>query len=65
MHHIDIDKAYKEKARQELHNNATSHIEQILKATSHKATDVRPPTSHSGKYPWERYEPPYSPSSYG
>ena len=21
--------------------------------------------SLSGKYPWERYEPPYSPSSYG
>ena len=30
-----------------------------------KATPVALLRSLSGKYPWERYEPPYSPSSYG
>ena len=34
-----------------------------------RSTRVRTPVallcSLSGKYPWERYEPPYSPSSYG
>ena len=33
MHHMDADKAYSEKPRQELHKNATSYIEQILKTT--------------------------------
>ena len=44
MNHIDADKAYIEKARQELPKNATSYIEQILEATSHETTVVRPPT---------------------
>ena len=35
-----------EKAKQELHKNTTSHIEQILEAISHKTAAVRPPTSH-------------------
>ena len=46
MHHIDADKAYREKAGQELHKNTTSQIEQILDATSYKTAAVRPPTSH-------------------
>ena len=29
-----------------LYTNTTSHIEQILQATSHKTAAVRPPTSH-------------------
>ena len=41
MHHMDTD----EKARQELHKNATSYIEQIQEATSHEITLVQPPTS--------------------
>ena len=35
-----------EKSWQEMHQNATSNIEQILEATSHKTTAVRPPPSH-------------------
>ena len=46
MHHMDTDKAYKEKARQELHKNAMSYIEQILEATSYKTAAVKPPTSN-------------------
>ena len=45
-HHIVADKAYREKPRWELHKNATSYIEQILEATSHKTADVWPPSSH-------------------
>ena len=33
-------------ARQELHKYTTSHIEQILDATSNETTAVRPPTSY-------------------
>ena len=46
MHHMDSDKAYREKAKQEFYKNATSSIEQILKATSHKTAAVQPLTSH-------------------
>ena len=46
MHHMDADKAYKEKTKQELHKNATSCIEQILEAKSHKTIAVQPPASH-------------------
>ena len=42
---------YREKDRWELHKNATSHIEQIFEATSHKAVAVRPPTSHLENHP--------------
>ena len=35
-----------EKAWQQLHKNAVSNFEQVLEATPHKATAVRPPTSH-------------------
>ena len=30
MHHMDADKMYWEKARQELHKNATRYIEQFF-----------------------------------
>ena len=33
---MDTDKPYREKAKQELHKNAMSYIEQILEATSYK-----------------------------
>ena len=37
---MDADKANRKKARQELHKNATSYIEQILEATFHKTAAV-------------------------
>ena len=37
---MDADKAYSEKAKQELPKNATSYIEQIMEATSHKTATV-------------------------
>ena len=43
---MDADSAYGEKARGDLHKNATSYIEQILGATSHKIATEWPPTSH-------------------
>ena len=46
MHHMDADKGYGEKARRQLHKNATSYIEQIPEATSYKTITVRPPTTH-------------------
>ena len=46
MHHIDTDKTYRVKAEQELHKNATSYIEQILEATTHETTAVRPLTTY-------------------
>ena len=46
MHHMDADKACREKARRELHKNATSYIEQIMKETSYKTAAVWQPASH-------------------
>ena len=46
MHHMDVGEKFREKATQELHKNAMSYIEQILEATSHKTTVVRPSTSY-------------------
>ena len=46
MHHMNTDKAYREKTRQELHKNTTNYTEQILEATSHKTAAVQPPTPH-------------------
>ena len=43
---MDADKVLGEKARQELHKNAMSYIEQILEATSPKVAAVRSSTSH-------------------
>ena len=37
---------YREKARWELHKNATSNIEEILEAAPHESATVRPLTSH-------------------
>ena len=44
MHHMDANKMHKEKARWNLHKNATSYIEQILEATAN-TTAVWPLTS--------------------
>ena len=46
MHHMDADSEYREKAWRELRKNATSYIEQILEATSHKTATVRPLTPY-------------------
>ena len=46
MHHMDAYKTHWEKARRELHKNAASYNEQILEATLHEITDVRPFTSY-------------------
>ena len=46
LYHINADKAYREKVRRELHKNATSYIEQILEAISHKTATVHPPAFH-------------------
>ena len=48
VHHMVADKAYRKKkeARREQQKNVTSCIEQILEATSHETTIVRPPTSY-------------------
>ena len=51
MLHIDADKAYGEKTWRQLHKNAASCIEQILKAASHKAADVWTPMSHLQNHP--------------
>ena len=46
MDHMDADKTYREKARLELHKNATSYTEQILEATPHKTATVLSLTSY-------------------
>ena len=43
---MDVDKTYREKARQELHKNAMSYIEQILEATPHDTLAVWLLASH-------------------
>ena len=43
---MDSDLAYREKARRQLHKNATTYFEQILEATSNKTVAGRPLTSH-------------------
>ena len=40
-----------EEARQQLHKNAASNIEQVLAATPHKAPTILPPASHHENYP--------------
>ena len=47
---MDANETDGEKAWQQLHKNATSNIEQVLEATSHKAADIRPPTTHHENY---------------
>ena len=45
MHYLDANKTTGEEAKQQLHKNVASNIEQVLAATPHKATTIRPPTS--------------------
>ena len=51
MHYMDAYWTYGEKAWQQLHKNAASNIEQVLKALPHKAAAVRPLTTHHENYP--------------
>ena len=51
MHHLDTNKTDGEEARQQLHKNVASNIEQVLAATPHKAPTIRPPISHHENYP--------------
>ena len=46
MPHMDADLVYWEKAGWKLHKSATSNIEQILEATSHKTAAVQLPISN-------------------
>ena len=46
MHYMDANLTSGEKAWRQLHKNAASNIEQLLEAAPHKATAVRPPTTH-------------------
>ena len=51
MHHIDANKTAREKARRQLPKNVLSNTEQVLAATPHKASTIRPPASHHENYP--------------
>ena len=51
MHHLDADKARKEKAWRQLHKDSTSYIKQILEATSHKTASLLQPTTHLKDHP--------------
>ena len=51
MHYLDTNKMAGEEARQQLHKNVVSNIEQVLAATPHKAPTIRPPASHHKNYP--------------
>ena len=42
MHHMNAEKTHREKALRELHKNVTNYTEQILEATLHETTAVRP-----------------------
>ena len=46
---MDSNKTAGEEARQQLHKNAASNLEQVLAATPHKTPTVRPPASLSRK----------------
>ena len=48
---MDAKKAAGGEAWQQLQKNAASNIEQVLKATSHKAAAERPPATHHENYP--------------
>ena len=45
-----LTKRMEKKAWRQLHKNAASNIEQVLKAPPHKAAAVRPPTIHHENY---------------
>ena len=51
MHNEDAEKAYGEKAWQQLLKNATSYNEHALEATSYKIAAVRPPTTNHENHP--------------
>ena len=51
MHYLDANKTAGEEARQQLHKNVASNIEQVLAATPHKAPTIRPPDSYHENYP--------------
>ena len=51
MLHSDANKTAGEEARQQLHKNVVSNIEQVLAATVHEAPTIRPPASHHENYP--------------
>ena len=46
MHHIEITKKDREKAKWELHKNPACSLEQMQEVTLHKTAPVRPPASH-------------------
>ena len=50
MHYMDSNKTAGEEARQQLHKNAASNLEQVLAATLHKTPTVRPPASYHENY---------------
>ena len=51
MHYLDANKTAGEEARQQLHKNTASNIEQVLVATPHKAPTKQSPASHHENYP--------------
>ena len=51
MHHLDANKTARKEARQQLHKDVVSNIKQVLSATPHKASIIRPPASHQENYP--------------
>ena len=51
MHYMNANKTAGEEARQQLHKNAASNIEQVLAVTPHKTPTIRPPASHHENYP--------------
>ena len=51
MHYLDTNKTAGEKARQQLHKNTVSNIEQVLQTKPHKTLTIRPPNSHHENYP--------------
>ena len=50
VHYMDANKTAGEEARRQLHKNATCNLEQVLAATPHKTTTVRPPASYHDHY---------------
>ena len=51
MHYMDSNKTAEEEARRQLHKNVASNTEQVLAATPHKTTTIRPPDSRHENYP--------------
>ena len=47
---MDSNKTAGEEARQQLHKNAASNLEQVLAATPHKTPTVLPPASYHENY---------------